>query len=143
MNWRTIREELNWYYTRINIEEQKAPHTSGRTVQTLVQEVQKRENELMKYRQLILPIHSALRGRRAIVFVPHGFMHYIPFRNDKPDVQLWDVHDQTTACLMKDFYSQLAAGRTRWQGLRSAIIKLKETRPHPYYWAPFIGIGAP
>ena len=58
-------------------------------------------------------------------------------------VSLWDLHDQTTASFMKDFYSQLAAGRTRWQSLRSAMITLKATQPHPYYWAPFIGIGAP
>ena len=183
---RTLREELNWYYTRINIEEHKAAPASHGTLQTLGQEVQKREHELMKllrqvsagpagdvtlqrvvassleeiqasipedtaliefyiageaviafaltrdgfhvvpdlasepalrttfellhfqltkfnlgpryveksgasllnaakehlhelYRELIPPIHNALRGRRAIVFVPHGFMHYIPF----------------------------------------------------------------
>ncbi len=404
---RTLREELNWYYTRINIEEQKTPPMSGRTVQTLVEEVHKRENELMKllrqvsgepagyvtlqrvitssleeiqesipldtvliefysvgdeviafaltrdgfqvfrevasqsalrtsfellrfqltkfnlgpayiakfegklleatkehlqalYEDLIPPIQSALQGRRAIVFVPHGFMHYVPFhalfdgeryliddyeisyapsatiyrscfpsdsrpcadplvigvpdvrapqildevhniasvfqnakvfvgadatvdrlrefstsarlihiashgsfRNDNPmfsSIQLgdtwlslfdiynlrtsaelvtlsgcgtgmskivggdelvglvrgflyagarslvvsfWDVHDQTTADFMKNFYSNLAASGTRWQSLRSAILALKETRPHPYYWAPFIGIGAP
>src|SRR5207244_601580 len=45
---RTIREELNWYYTRINIEEQKQPHSADRTVETLVEEVNKRENQLMK-----------------------------------------------------------------------------------------------
>jgi CHAT domain-containing protein len=57
-------------------------------------------------------------------------------------VSLWDVHDETTARLMKTFYSHLAAGASHWQSLRSAIIELKETEPHPYYWAPFIGIGA-
>jgi CHAT domain-containing protein len=405
---RTIREELNWYYTRINLEEQKAPRSSSdRTVPTLVEEVHKREKELIKllrqvsaesagyvtlqrvitssleeiqenipkdavliefyvlgdeviafalarngfqvfpaiasasklrttfellrfqltkfnlgaayvekfgptlleatvehlyelYQELITPIETALDGRRSIIFVPHGFMHYVPFhalfnghkymidnyeisyapsatiyrscfaggfrpaadplvlgvpderapqildeirnvasvfenakvfigeeatagrlrefspsakfihiashgsfRNDNPMfssiqlgdswlslfdiynlrtsaelitlsgcgtgmskivggdelvglvrgflyagarslvVSLWDVHDQTTATLMKNFYSCLAVRRTRWESLRSAILSLKEGQPHPYYWAPFIGIGAP
>jgi CHAT domain-containing protein len=58
-------------------------------------------------------------------------------------VSLWDVHDLTTATLMKSFYSNLAAGEPRWRSLRHAVLALKETQPHPYYWAPFIGIGAP
>lgn len=57
-------------------------------------------------------------------------------------VSLWDVHDRTSAELMKTFYSYLAAGRGRWASLRAALIKLKNSYPHPYYWAPFIGIGA-
>ena len=404
---RTIREELNWYYTRINLEEQKIPQSSERTVQTLIEEVHKRENQLMKllrqvsaepggyvtlqrvitssleeiqenipedavlieyyivdkhiiafgitrhgfqvfpfvtmesslrtcfdllrfqltkfnlgaayvekfgpklmeavrqhlhelYLELIPPIQNALQGKRAIIFVPHGFMHYFPFhalfdgeryliddyeisyapsatiyrtcipgkrnttghpliigvpdvrapeileevrniaevlqdatvlvgadataerlreycreanvihiashgafRSDNPMfssiqlgdtwlslfdiynlktsadlvtlsgcgtgmskvvggdelvglargflysgaralvVSLWDVHDRTTADLMKTFYSRLAAGGNHWESLRSAILTLKETQPHPYYWAPFIGVGAP
>lgn len=405
---RRIREELNWYYTRINIEEQKEPNSSHRTVQKLVEEVHKREDRLIKllrqvsgeqtgyvtlqrvttasveeiqetisqdavliefyivddrviafaltrdgfqvfpdiamesalrtsfdllrfqltkfnlgagylekfgpqlleatkehlhelYRELIPPIQSALQGRRrSILFVPHGFMHYFPFhalfdgeryliddyeisyapsatiyrscvpanagqggdpliigvpdarapqildevrniesvfsnarvfigpeataerlrrfvqhagivhiashgafRSDNPMfssiqlgdtwlslfdiynlktsaqlvtlsgcgtgmskivagdeliglvrgflysgarslvVSLWDVHDRTTAELMKTFYSNLSAGQARWKALRMAVISLKEKQPHPYYWAPFIGIGAP
>ncbi len=403
---RTIREELNWYYTRINLEEQKASRRSGRTVQTLLDEVHKREHQLVKllrqvsaeqteyvtlqrvttssleeiqekippdavlvefymvddrviafaitrdgfqvfpdvamesalrasfdllrfqltkfnlgagylekfgpklldatkehlhdlYLELVLPIQSALEGRRSIIFVPHGFMHYFPFhalfdgeryliddyeisyapsatiyrtcapanahpggdpliigvpdvraprildevrdiesvlknatvlvgpnatadrfrefseaartihiashgafRSDNPMfssiqlgdtwlslfdiynlktsaelvtlsgcgtgmskivggdemvglvrgflyagarslvVSLWDVHDRTTAELMKSFYSNLAAGKSRWESLRSAVIALKEKHPHPYYWAPFVGIGS-
>jgi tetratricopeptide (TPR) repeat protein len=404
---RTIREELNWYYTRINIEEQKKPPRSDETLRTLTAEVHKRENQLMKllrqvsgepseyvtlqrvvtssldeiqasiptdtvliefyvveeriiafaithdgfrvfpnitledavrrnfdllrfqltkfnlgpeyvkrfdgilltsvkehlhdlYRDLIPPIQDALEGKRAIIFVPHGLMHYLPFhalfdgerylidryeisyspsatifrsctpeneraaggspliigvpdvrapeildevkniaavlenatvligaeattasvqdhvrsagivhiashgsfRNDNPMfssiqlgdswlslfdiynlktsadlvtlsgcgtgmskviggdeliglvrgflysgarslvVSLWDVHDRATADLMKTFYSQLAAGESRWSSLRYAVLALKERQPHPYYWAPFIGIGA-
>ena len=57
-------------------------------------------------------------------------------------VSLWDVHDSTTAELMKMFYTRLASGGSHWESLRYAVLRLKETRPHPYYWAPFIGIGA-
>ena len=404
---RTIREELNWYYTRINLEEQKVPHTSDRIVRSLIDEVHKREKQLIKllrqvsaepagyvtlqrvvtssleqiqesipqnailiefyvlgddviafgitrdgfrvfpniasasrlrttfellrfqltkfnlgkayiekfgpalleattehlnelYQELITPLEPALKDRHSIILVPHGFMHYVPFhalydgreymidkyeisyapsatiyqscsavrcqrvadplvigipderapqildevrdvasvftnakvlvgeeatanrlrelsptaklihiashgsfRHDNPMfssiqlgdtwlnlfdiynlrtsaelitlsgcgtgmskvvggdelvglvrgflyagarslvVSLWDVHDQTTASLMKNFYSNLAGGRTRWDSLRSAILGLKQSQPHPYYWAPFIGIGAP
>src|SRR4029077_7325630 len=31
------------------------------------------------YQDLITPIETALEGRRSIIFVPHGFMHYVPF----------------------------------------------------------------
>lgn len=404
---RTIRQELNWYYTRINLEEQKAHRGSTPAVQTLIDEVHKREDQLIRllrqvssesvnyltlqrvttssleeiqaslandavlveyyavddrvlafaitredfkifpdiaierslktsfeflrfqltkfnlgqaymeqfsgkmldavkehlhelYQELIPPLANVLQGRRSIVFVPHGFMHYLPFhalfdgkrfliddyeisyapsatifrscipnegngdgsplvigvpdprapqileevqsiagiftnprvfvgeaataerlrqnardasvihiashgsfRNDNPMfssiqlgdsrlslfdiynlktsaslvtlsgcgtgmskvvagdellglvrgflyagarslvVSLWDVHDTTTATLMKSFYGQLASGHARWQSLRSAILDLKVTHPHPYYWAPFIGIGGP
>ncbi|HEU5236919.1 MAG TPA: CHAT domain-containing protein, partial [Pyrinomonadaceae bacterium] len=404
---RTIREELNWYYTRINIEEQKKPPRSDEMLKTLSEEVHKRENQLMKllrqvsgepseyvtlqrvvtssldeiqasipadtvliefyvvddriiafalthdgfrvfpditlestvrrnfdllrfqltkfnlgpeyvkrfdeilltsvkehlhqlYQDLIPPIQDALRGKRAIIFVPHGLMHYLPFhalfdgeryliddyeisyapsatiyrsctpengrvangtpliigvpdvrapeildevkniaavlenatvllgedataanvqdqvrtahivhiashgsfRNDNPMfssiqlgdswlslfdiynlktsadlvtlsgcgtgmskivggdelvglvrgflysgarslvVSLWDVHDRATADLMKTFYSRLAVGENRWSSLRYAVLALKQKQPHPYYWAPFIGIGA-
>jgi CHAT domain-containing protein len=406
-NLKTIREELNWYYTRINLEEQKSPRGANAAVQDLIEEVHKREKQLMKllrqvssqradyvtlqrvttcsveeiqeaipedavmiefytvddrvmafavtrdsfkvfpdvafqsdvrtsfdllrfqltkfnlghkyvqkfgetlldatrehlnelYLELIMPIASALKGRRSIIFVPHGFMHYLPFhalfdgrrylideyeisyapsatiyrscipatanptgkalvlgvpdvrapqiedevrsiagvfpnpdvfvgleattgrlrefaakarvihiashgsfRKDNPMfsaiqlgdswlslfdiynlrtsaelvtlsgcgtgmskivagdellglvrgflysgarslvVSLWDIHDETTAELMQDFYSSLSGGRSRWESLRSAVIAAKEMQPHPYYWAPFIGIGAP
>ena len=58
-------------------------------------------------------------------------------------VSLWDVHDRTTAEMMKSFYRNLVAGGSRWNSLRSAVLELKDSHPHPYYWAPFIGIGAP
>src|SRR5207302_8366193 len=32
-------------------------------------------------------------------------------------VSLWDVHDRTTADLMRTFYSRLAAGATHWESL--------------------------
>lgn len=404
---KTVRQELNWYYTRINLEEEKGPRGSVRAVQTLIDEVHKRENHLIRllrqvssespsyltlqrvttssleeiqaslpedavlveyyavddrvlafaitadgfkvfpdialerslktsfellrfqltkfnlgqaymqkfsekmleavqehlhelYQELIPPVAGVLQGRKSIVFVPHGFMHYLPFhalfdgqrfliddyeisyapsaaifrscvlheengkgvplligvpdvrapqildevesiagvlnhsrvfvgeeataerlrehsehaslihiashgsfRNDNPMfssiqlgdsvlslfdiynlktsarlvtlsgcgtgmskvvagdellglvrgflyagarslvVSLWDVHDTTTATLMKSFYGRMAGGGTRWQSLRSAVLDLKQTHPHPYYWAPFIGIGAP
>jgi CHAT domain-containing protein len=56
-------------------------------------------------------------------------------------LSLWDVNDRTTADLMKSFYSYLAAGGSKGQSLRSAMLCVREEHPHPYYWAPFLLMG--
>jgi len=58
-------------------------------------------------------------------------------------LSLWDVNDRTTADLMKSFYSYLAAGGTKGQSLRSAMLCVRDEHPHPYYWAPFLLMGNP
>ena len=54
---------------------------------------------------------------------------------------LWDVHDQTTAQFMVFFYSRLQKHHDKGAALREAMLDLRKTRPHPYYWAPFVLIG--
>jgi CHAT domain-containing protein len=56
-------------------------------------------------------------------------------------VSLWLVEDETTATLMTLFYQQLAKEVGHAAALRHAQRRLKETYPHPYYWAPFVLIG--
>lgn len=56
-------------------------------------------------------------------------------------LSLWDVFDQTTTDFMKSFYSGLAAGKNRAQAVRESSLKLRESHPHPYYWAPFFLVG--
>jgi CHAT domain-containing protein len=51
---------------------------------------------------------------------------------------LWDVQDRSTAEFMKGFYSFLAAGHNKVEALREAVLKLRKSYPHPYYWAPFV-----
>ena len=58
-------------------------------------------------------------------------------------LSLWDVNDRTTADLMKSFYRSLAAGATKGQSLRSAMLSVRDEHPHPYYWAPFLLMGNP
>ena len=54
---------------------------------------------------------------------------------------LWDVHDESTARLMQSFYGGLSASLDpAWQ-LRRAQQSLRDSYPHPYYWAPFVTIG--
>jgi tetratricopeptide (TPR) repeat protein len=54
---------------------------------------------------------------------------------------LWLVQDETTAELMKMWYEHLRKGAGRATALRNAQLALKESWPHPYYWAPFVLIG--
>ena len=61
-------------------------------------------------------------------------------------VSQWAVSDISTAQLMKDFYQQLVNNAAGPAALREAKLRMlksgSETR-HPYYWAPFVIIGAP
>jgi CHAT domain-containing protein len=54
---------------------------------------------------------------------------------------LWDVQDQSSAYLMKSFYSFFAAGRAKAVALQQAMWHVKSEHPHPYHWAPFILVG--
>ena len=56
-------------------------------------------------------------------------------------VSLWEVHDQSTAEFMGDFYSNYKNSPNKANALRKAVIKLKEKHRHPYYWAAFALVG--
>lgn len=56
-------------------------------------------------------------------------------------VSLWEVHDQSTAQFMKDFYTCYRQTPNKAQALRQAVLNLREKRPHPYYWAAFALVG--
>jgi len=56
-------------------------------------------------------------------------------------VSLWEVHDQSTAEFMRDFYEDYRATANKANALRKAVIKLKEKHRHPYYWAAFALVG--
>jgi CHAT domain-containing protein len=56
-------------------------------------------------------------------------------------LSLWDVHDDSTKEFMVEFYTQLQQGRSKAESMQSAFISLRERRPHPYHWAPFLLIG--
>ena len=70
-------------------------------------------------------------------------------------LSLWDVHDQTTAQFMVSFYSRLveqsdkrteqsdkrADHSDKGAALQEAMLDLRKTLPHPYYWAPFVLVG--
>jgi CHAT domain-containing protein/Tfp pilus assembly protein PilF len=54
---------------------------------------------------------------------------------------LWKVNDDTTRELMERYYHHLLAGQGRAGALREAMMELRQKKPHPYFWAPFIAIG--
>lgn len=56
-------------------------------------------------------------------------------------VSLWEVHDQSTAEFMQDFYQGFKKSANKANALRSAVLKLKEKHRHPYYWAAFALVG--
>ena len=57
---------------------------------------------------------------------------------------LWSVADESTSLLMIAFYNELHAGKDKVSALRAAKQSLlkSEKYSHPFYWAPFIQIGA-
>lgn len=57
-------------------------------------------------------------------------------------VSLWDVHDRSTAELMGNFYRVLAATGDKAEALRTAMARVRDVYPHPYYWAPFVLVGS-
>jgi CHAT domain-containing protein len=57
-------------------------------------------------------------------------------------VTLWNVHDVSTANFMTFFYRHLEAGEDKATAVQQAMAELREQCPHPYYWAPFILVGA-
>ncbi|MDP6453077.1 MAG: CHAT domain-containing protein, partial [SAR202 cluster bacterium] len=56
-------------------------------------------------------------------------------------VSLWKVNDEVTTVLMQEFYQRLRDGKTKAAALREAMLAVKEDRPHPYFWAPFVLSG--
>ena len=56
-------------------------------------------------------------------------------------VSLWTVNDRSTAQFMCRFYAGLQDGLSNSRALRQAVIEVKASFAHPYYWAPFILMG--
>src|SRR6266850_6432426 len=56
-------------------------------------------------------------------------------------LSLWDVHDQSTAQLMQEFYRGYVDTGEMFGSLRTAMSKIREQNPHPYFWAPFVLVG--
>jgi tetratricopeptide (TPR) repeat protein len=57
-------------------------------------------------------------------------------------VSLWMVNDRSTADFMREFYTGVKEGLSKRAAVRRAQLRVKESYPHPYFWAPFILMGA-
>jgi CHAT domain-containing protein len=58
-------------------------------------------------------------------------------------LSLWDVNDESSADLMRAFYSSFTGKAKKSHALRAAMLQVREAHPHPYYWAPFLLVGDP
>ncbi len=56
-------------------------------------------------------------------------------------MSLWTVDDEATAETMSHFYARLLAGDSPAAALRRAQLSMLETRPHPFFWSPFVLVG--
>jgi CHAT domain-containing protein len=56
-------------------------------------------------------------------------------------LSLWDVHDDSTRELMVEFYRSYIRTDDVAGSLQSAMQQVRKTRPHPYFWAPFMLVG--
>lgn len=75
-------------------------------------------------------------GRAAMV---HAFLHA---GAGSLVMNLWDADDDRHRDLVVGFYRKLKAGADGGAALREAKLEMFERNPHPYYWAPFVFIGA-
>jgi CHAT domain-containing protein len=56
-------------------------------------------------------------------------------------LSLWDVHDESTAQLMRCFYQHYIQNTDMAGALQHAMRELRQKKPHPFYWAPFVLVG--
>ena len=56
-------------------------------------------------------------------------------------LSLWDVHDESTAQLMGHFYRHYIHRADMPGALQHAMRELRQNKPHPFYWAPFVLVG--
>lgn len=58
-------------------------------------------------------------------------------------VSLWNVADESTVELMKEFYTELRNGTPKDVALQRAVAALRQNPKwrHPLFWAPFTLVG--
>jgi CHAT domain-containing protein/tetratricopeptide (TPR) repeat protein len=56
-------------------------------------------------------------------------------------LSLWSVNDESTALFMSEFYKAWRGGSNKAKALQAAMRTVRESYPHPFYWAPFIMVG--
>jgi CHAT domain-containing protein len=54
---------------------------------------------------------------------------------------LWTVSDESTAALMRRFYTELLDGKNPGKALQIAQIQMLGKNAHPYFWSPFGLVG--
>ena len=57
-------------------------------------------------------------------------------------VSQWNVSDEATVTLIAAFYRFWLDGSDKAGALTRAMREIRAQYPHPFYWAPFMLIGA-
>jgi CHAT domain-containing protein len=57
-------------------------------------------------------------------------------------VSQWQAESRVTSELMIELHRRLRAGATIAEALRHAQLLVRRRYPHPFYWAPFVAVGA-
>jgi len=58
-------------------------------------------------------------------------------------MSLWNVSDDATLHLTEHFYREWLRTGDKASALGAAMARVRQDHPHPFYWAPFVLIGAP
>ncbi len=56
-------------------------------------------------------------------------------------ISLWNVAGASTVELLGSFYRHLGGTPNKARALQQAMLELRQTYPHPYFWAPFALMG--
>ena len=81
---------------------------------------------------------NVVSGGDELVGLTRGFLHA---GARAVMVSLWDVHDESAAEFMGEFYRRFVQGGGPAAALAGAMRIARRERPHPYYWAPFGLVG--
>ena len=81
---------------------------------------------------------NVVAGGDELVGLTRGFLHA---GARAVMVSLWDLHDESAAEFMVEFYRKVIQGSSPAAALASAMREARRERPHPYFWAPFGVVG--
>ncbi|HEY6802521.1 MAG TPA: CHAT domain-containing protein [Pyrinomonadaceae bacterium] len=56
-------------------------------------------------------------------------------------LSLWTVDDEATSEFMVEFYSELKQTDSVAEALRQAQVRQLKSKPHPFFWSPFVLVG--
>jgi len=81
---------------------------------------------------------NVVAGGDELVGLTRGFLHA---GARAVMVSLWDLHDESAAEFMVEFYRKVIDGASPAVALAAAMRDARRERPHPYFWAPFGVVG--
>jgi CHAT domain-containing protein len=55
---------------------------------------------------------------------------------------LWKTHDRAATASMASYYDGLMRGMDPVSALRRSQLEVRQSFPHPAFWAPFVGVLA-